>query len=492
MSHSASTLPPTSAPSGPAELEALSLTDWIVLLTALGIALLVGFLIAGGHTQLALAVAAGIPLATIVAYGPASGLLLWLVVTPFFVQNSTSEATPMTWLLYRIAIPVMLILVLIYGAIGTRRVTIRLGLVDLALLAFLVFGAASVYLLTPNPSRTIVAFASEVGIPICLFWLVRAIGLTDRDLRRVMVVGAITIGIQVIVGAVSWFAPSILPGEWLSRAGERTTGTFGGPGPFSITIVLYSLLLIHMMLRDRQTGLRRLIPVGIVVAGLVAVFMTLSRGSWLGAGVAFLGLGLLYPVVVFRLAIAGAVLGAVLGFGILQEPFSSAQERLEDADTVADRLVTNQAALLMIVERPLVGFGYGNFERFDERYKARVGDIPLKVGGSSHNTYLNFAAEMGLAGFLLYFGAPVALMARTVASWKRLPRDGLFSRWLVFFLWLALIDQVLVSNFLEMIHGNTWGTLLWWLTLGLIAVVLDRLPARAEASGRFSARSGIA
>jgi len=463
----------------------------VVLLVALGVALLVGFLISGGHTQLALALAAGIPLATIVAYSPSSGLLLWLVVTPFFVQSSTSEATPMTWLLYRLAIPAMLVLVLLYGAIGARRVTLRLGLIDLVLVAFLGLGAASVFLLTPNPIRIIVAFASEVGIPICLFWLVRAIGFRERDLRRLMIVGAITIGIQVVVGAVSWFAPSVLPGEWLSRAGERTTGTFGGPGPFSITIVLYALLLLHLLLRERQTGLRRLIPIGIVVAGLVAVFMTLSRGSWLGAGIAFLGVGVLYPMIVFRLAIAGALLGGLLSVGILQEPFSSAQDRFEDSDTVADRLVTNQAALLMIVQRPVVGFGYGNFERFDERYKARVGDIPLKVGGSSHNTYLNFAAENGLLGFSLYFGVAVALLAMTVRTWKRLPRDGLFSRGLVLFLWLALIDQVIVSNFLEMIHGNTWGTLLWWFTLGLIAVVLDRSAGPSTGPDRLRAGSVV-
>ena len=482
MSHSASTLPPTESSSGGAEW--LKLSDWLLLLGSMLLALLVGFLIASGQTQLALAVAAGIPLATIVAHTPFTGLLLWLSVTPFFVQSATADATPMTWLLYRLAIPGMLTLVLVYSALGTRRVTIRLGLIDLVLVAFLGFGAASVYLLTPNPTRQIVAFASELFIPICLFWLVRAIGMSEREFRRLALVGGGMIVVQVLVGAVSWFAPSILPNEWILRAGERTTGTFGGPAPFSITIVFYALLLLYLVMRDREVGLRRLLGIGVIVAGLVAVFLTLSRGSWLGAGIAFLGVGVLYPVLMFRLVLAGIVLGAALGVGILQQPFNTAQERLNESDTVADRLITNQAAVLMVAERPLFGFGFGNFERFDERYKVRVGDIPLKIGGSSHNTYLNFAAEMGLVGFVLYFGVAAALLIRTVRSWNRLPRDGLLSRWLIFFLWLAVVDQVIVSNFLEMIHGNTWGTMLWWLTLGIIALVLDRPTERVEPAGR--------
>jgi hypothetical protein len=49
---------------------------------------------------------------------------------------------------------------------------------------------------------------------------------------------------------------------------------------------------------------------------------------------------------------------------------------------------------------------------------------------------------------------------------------------LVVILWLALIDQFIVSNFLEMLHAYAWGTSLWWLTLGLIAAVLDQAAER--------------
>jgi O-antigen ligase len=451
----------------------LSAFDWLGLASALVIALAAGYLVGTGRVEASLAIAVGIPLVALVAYSPPTGLLLWFVVAPFFVQSGTAEATPMGWLLWRLALPGMLALVAVYVLLGLRNIRLRLGAADVMLVVFVGYGIASSVLLTSNPERSLVSFYGLLVMPITLFWLIRSVDLREIDVRRLAVVGGITIGIQVLVGMASWVAPGVLPDQWLTRAGERTTGTFGGPGPFSVTIVFYALLLLHVVLRDRPSPFRRAVYVGLIAAGLVAVFLTLSRGSWLGAGIAILGVAVVFPRIALRLILAGALLGGGLGYLVLGEPLGTAQERFEDADTVADRLITNQAALTMIATRPAFGFGWGNFERFDEQYKERVGDIPLKTGGTAHNTYLNFAVEMGLFGFALYFGVPLILLARTVMSWERLPRDGLLSRWLVFFCWLALLDQFAVSNFLEMVHGNTWGTMIWWATLGLIAVVLD-------------------
>jgi O-antigen ligase len=452
----------------------LTVAEWIGLAGSLSLALLVGWLVATGRSEGAVAVAVGVPLAIIVAYSPTGGLLLWLAITPFFVQGESSDASPMTWLLFRLGIPAMILLVLTYWALGLRRLRLRIGMVDVLLLGFLVLGVTNVFLLSPNPERMSVAFFSDLAVPIFLFWLVRMLGVTERDIRALLLVALFTVGTQAAIGVASWLAPEVLPAYWLGRGGERTTGTFGGPGPFSITIVFFALLLLHGLRRTERSSGWRILEAGTVVAGLAAVALTLSRGSWLGAALAFLGLGLLYPRLLLRLAIGTGVVAVVLALTVLSEPFGAVQDRLEDADTVDNRLITNQAAVRMIGDRPLEGFGFGNFERYDEGYKTRVGDIPLQLGGSSHNTYLNFAAEFGLLGFALYFAVPVVLLARSVQRWSRLPRDGIVSRPLLAVLWLALLDQFVVSNFLEMVHGNTWGTLLWWLTLGLIAAVLEQ------------------
>ena len=79
-------------------------------------------------------------------------------------------------------------------------------------------------------------------------------------------------------------------------------------------------------------------------------------------------------------------------------------------------------AVRMIGARPITGFGYGNFERFDEGYKQRVGDVPLKTGGSAHNTYLNLAVELGIPAVVLYFSIPLWLLAQTIRRRATLQR----------------------------------------------------------------------
>jgi O-antigen ligase len=412
-----------------------------------------------------------LPAALLLLHYPFAAILLWVLVMPYFLELST-EAGPATWGLHRLMVPGMLVVIAIYGVLGIRRVAFRVHPYDFAIAAFLVLGVVNILVFGPNPIRFLVAFYDKVTVPIMLFWLVRAIGLRNADLGRLVLVGLITIAVQGAIGALSWFAPSLLPDAWVGRAGERATGTFGGPAPFTITLVFFGLLALHWV-GQRRTLLDRVVLAGGAIAAFLGAFISLSRGSWLGALAAFLGLALIYPRLVARLAVVGLVIGVVLAVGPLQPIFAYAQQRVEDEATLESRIITNDAAMRIVGERPLTGVGFGNFERFDEQYKERVGDIPLKLGGSAHNTYLNMAAELGLPMTVLYFIPPLALLAATVSLRRRLPRAGPLGWGLLIVLWCALLDQFVVSNFLEMIHAYLWGTSLWWLTLGLIATVID-------------------
>jgi O-antigen ligase len=363
--------------------------------------------------------------------------------------------------------------------LGIRRSAFRVHLYDLAIAAFLVLGIVNIATMSPNPERIGPAFFDKIVVPIVIFWYVRSIGVTPRDVGRLCVLGCVVILTQTGVGVMSWVAPSLLPDAWLVRAGERTAGTFGGPAPFTITLTLFALLAIHFA-GQREVGWRRGALIAIAGVALLGVVFSLSRGSWLGTAGAGFGLLVLYPRIVAPIAVVSGLVIALLAVGPLQEQATYAAVRLETESTIDDRLVTNDASLRMIEDRPLSGFGFQNFERFDEAYKQRVGDIPLKIGGSSHNTYLNMAVEMGLPGVALYFSPVLALLVATVASRRSLRATGVISWPLAAVLWMALFDQFLVSNFLEMVHAYSWGTSLWWLTLGLIAAILEREHERAE------------
>jgi len=337
-----------------------------------------------------------------------------------------------------------------------------------------------------NSNRMLVSFYDKVAVPVVLFWLVRAIGIRRQDLGRLVAVGVGVIGIQVTVATLSWVAPSLLPSGWLGRAGDRAAGTFGGPAPFTITVVFFGLLAAYWA-ASKRPGLGRVVLALAAGWALFGAFISLSRGSWVGAGAAFIGLAAIYPRAVIRVAIVGLVVAAVLAAGPLQDVFAFAAARVSDESTIDSRIVTNDAAVRIIKTWPVTGVGFGNFERYDEEFKQSSDSVALKLGGSAHNTYLNMAAEMGLPATALYFVPPLFLLLMTLARRRRLMDRTVLGWPLVVVLWLALIDQFLVSNFLEMLHAFSWGTSLWWLTLGLIAAVLDLSPAETEE--RLPARS---
>jgi O-antigen ligase len=265
-------------------------------------------------------------------------------------------------------------------------------------------------------------------------------------------------------------APQFLPSEWLGREGERTIGTLGGPGPYTIGIVFFSLLLVYWAMQPSSAARRRIL-FGIVLAGQGAVLLSLSRGSWVGAAAAFGGLILVYPRQVRWAVIVGVAVVALLFVGPLSGALDTVTERLGTVDTVDARIITNDAAVRMVGDRPLLGFGWGNFDLFDESYKQPVGDVPLRLGGSAHNTYLNLAVEFGLIGTILYV-APVLILLLLTLRRRRILRRQPWRWQLVVVLWLALLDQFLVNNFAEMIHSSEWATSIWWITVALIVVAL--------------------
>jgi len=462
---------------GPARPTRESLPTMLLLAGALVLAAVVGVAIAAGFPEVAVALVVAIPALTLVLRDPWAAVLIWLAFMPFFVQTPDGTATPPVWVLHRLLVPSMVIVALVYRMLGLSRSHFRLSLTDLAIAVFVILGIANIVLLSPNPARFTVAFYDSFVVPICFYWLVRLVEPRDDALRRMVPVLVALVLFQSAIGLASWVDPHALPAAWLGRAGERTTGTLGGPGPYTVTLVFGSLIVLQRAMLLRSTW-RRLALFAVVLAGALGVFLSLSRGSWLGALVAVAGVFFIYRRLTIQFLALSVVLGLVLAAGPLASQFSYAVQRIGVEDTAASRLITDNAAIRMIEARPLLGFGYGNFEHFSEQYKERVGDIPVK-SGSAHHTYLALAAENGLPSTALYLFPAAWLLLLSFRRWARVPRTGMMNRAMLVFMWLAMADIFIVSNFMDMLHSSAWGTTLWWISLGLIHVILTRawLPA---------------
>jgi O-antigen ligase len=447
-----------------------------VSIAGLALAPIVGWFASQGHDRTTFAVALAIPLAILILRWPWSIVLLWLSVMPFLVVGD-GVAGPETWMIHRLLPPAVLAVVLGYRIVRPTP-TFRLSVVDFALVVFIVLFLANIQLLSSSPVRMTTIFYDRIVIPIVLYWLIRLTAPDKRELKWLLIVMIGLVLLQFTVGLLSWLAPSVVPAQWLGRAGERTVGTVRGPAPYTTTLVMGALMSVAY-LPTIKTQWLRVALFTVVALAFVGVAISFSRGSWLGAALVLLGLFFVQRKIAKRLLAVLVLVVAAVGLASIGT-LSYAGDRLSDEDTADSRVVTNNAAIYMISERPLLGYGYGNFEEFDERFKTRIGDLPAEEG-SAHHTFLALAAENGIPALILYFFPALWLLVLTISRRRQIMSQDPINGPLLAVLWLGLLHETVVMNFMDMLHSSTWGNGLWWVSLALIHVVITRSSAQTRA-----------
>lgn len=400
---------------------------------------------------------------------PFIAVIVWLLLFPYVVREPSVAGRIVYWALHRAMIPGTLGIVILADWLRIRkRAPVRFGRADLAMLIFLGLAMANILLLGQTPLQSLIRFYDRLFIPFCMYWLIRLIAPSEQDLKRLLIAAFITLVAQSIIGILSWAAPGALPPQWLGEEGERTIGTFGNPAAYTSTLIFLALLIFQYGIQGRSLGFRM---VSLLLYGLAffCVFISFSRGSWLGGLLVWTGMILVYPRIKLPMTAIVLVLALLTGGVLLSDQIAFALERLQDANTAQARIIGNMASINMILAEPLRGWGYDNYNLYAIQFISSVGNLVFESYHTSHNTYLTIMAEQGVPAFLIYIFPPLWWL---LLSWKvraRLPRRGFLSWHLLALLWLLILDHFTVSQFMDMIRFNIFGTTIWWMALGLIA-----------------------
>jgi O-antigen ligase len=457
----------------PAWWPVLGPVGWVAAAALLG--LVVAYLLAGGLWYLALGLLLAVPSLVLFLRHPLATIVVWLLVTPFVSVTDVPAVRQVFWLVHR-GLPLATLLVIVLGAIsgaGARRLP-RLGWPELMMAGYVAASALSIAY--TGVFRVAISYLlyERVVVPMCLYLIVRLLQPEEADLRRAYPVVLFVLLTQSAIGILSWVAPGTLPSMWLAHVGERTDGTFGDPDVFGTTVMLCGLLLLHGGLSTARRPLDRIWPVLAFAWALLMAFFTFSRGNWLAAVLVLAGALYVYRRHArFVAAFVAGVMVLLLASGLLSQQIDFAQRRLaseKSEQSALVRLPVAVAALRMFEEEPLVGWGYGNFDRYSRRYQTRIGDLiyPEKQH-ASHNLFLTILAEQGIVGIALFLGPMLLWLVRTRAS---TPNMLASERRLVAVLWLAVAAYVIVNNFSVM--KLPFGLGLWWLCLGLLASLVHR------------------
>jgi len=345
-----------------------------------------------------------------------------------------------------------------------------------------VVSVLSILYTSGNTSEGFRHLYDRVAVPMILYLLIRLTRPGPAAMKKLCYVLLFILISQAAVGLLSWVAPGFLSERYLGRAGQRTTGTLGHPNVFGIVALAAGALFLHIS--QYEDRLKKLgVPVFLFAVGMAV--LTFSRASWLAALVVVIGVAIAYPRLIAKISlitVAVVVMFVLLGGG--QTLGRQLEQRLYSAqseESALSRLPVVLASLRMIEAKPLTGWGYDNFDRYDYQFQSRVGElfVPDK-DHASHNFFLTIGAEQGFIGLVAYLGAAIYWLLRTPAALGRMKQTGLFGRRLLIILWAVIAGQVVVSNFANV--KSAVGLAVWWMSLALIG----NLITEASATGRLS------
>lgn len=438
----------------------------------------VAYLVSSGRWYVALGLLLVVPTFVVLHRYPLVSLIVWLVIAPLVTETDDDAVRKVFWLIHR-ALPIVTLAVVMSSSVAgirTRNLG-RLGWPEVMMGGYVVASLLSIAYTSKDPLATSYILYDRVFIPMCLYLIVRLLQPNERDLKRLLPAVVFVLLSQSLLGLISWIAPEVLPSEWLNEVGQRTTGSLRSVNVFGITVLFCAAFVLHYGLTVARRLVSRFFLVLLFALGLLMVFLTFSRAIWL-AGLVMIG-GWLYVYRKFTkelLVIVVPVILLALASGLLSEQTEFARQRLqseESEESALSRLPVAYAAVRMFEVKPIAGWGYENFDLFDRRFQASVGNLvsPGK-DHASHNLYLTVLAEQGLIGFVLFVGPAIYWLLATRSSLTSIPATGLIGRQLLATLWLVLGGYAIVNNFTS--THVTFGLSLWWLTLGLIGSIIHR------------------
>ncbi|HUW09291.1 MAG TPA: O-antigen ligase family protein [Anaerolineae bacterium] len=275
------------------------------------------------------------------------------------------------------------------------------------------------------------------------------------------------------------------------RVAQLPGSPAGGVSPNQLAGTLALLLPVAIVViagggvLGKWRRMLRCLAVVAVVLWAVTLFLTQSRGGWVGAAAGTVVLfalwgvtgrrrwqrvsGWMLPVVLASLTVA--VIG-VLGVNQVGEVLCGAAEgsvqTAVGSISLQGRVEVWSRALTALRDFPFTGLGLGSFRR------AAATLYPFFLLGSvqdishSHNVFLQVGVDVGLPGLVGYLG----LLATAVAvGWGKVRRGG-WERWVGLGVLSGLLGYHVFGLADTVALGSKPSFLFWWV-LGLLAVEPD-------------------
>lgn len=303
---------------------------------------------------------------------------------------------------------------------------------------FLILTVANLLRLSAYPLHALRTWTDGLVLPFAVYLVARETLQTESARRRALTALLslsfllVAMGVTEQLFHIDWFRAhssirlAVEGSRWLRVNGPyQFTETLG-----LVSVLLFGFLLFHVRTSQREGRMMAALFVMSMALLALTAFFTFFRLFVLLIAVSLAAWILLVGGKrVRRAAVALFAVGVLTAMLLGSRITSSAlyQNRVADLSNVYARLATLEAGLQITRAHWLQGVGFVNFPR------AISQQPPVEFHGVNaviypHNSYVQFAAELGVLGLLLYLATLGGLAASLAAScWRqrrqRLPAD---------------------------------------------------------------------
>lgn len=378
----------------------------------------------------------------------------------------------------------LVVLAVIVGWVArllVRRERVRIDAVAVLLFVYAAWALVTVVVARDAPNVVQQAYRWGITGPVYLI----ALNEVRTPRQRRPVIGAFAVGALAMAILGGWQVwTNTGPASFANRGSMRAWGTFGQPNPlagyFEMTVpVLLALGFLGWergWIRSpaRVDGRAAIAFAG--VAGTVGLYLTGSRGGYLGfaAGCAVMALlaggWLRRATLTAGVMVLALMLLTPLGWQVAGEvgsiwPLHRQVQVTTSNFAVEERLAHWGAGIQMAESSPWVGVGAGNFT---PRFRELTPNWRFRISrGHAHNAYLQALAEGGVVGLGLYLLMLAAAIRLVMLGWSS--RPGPHTRALLVGI-AGVTAAVMVHDMFEYLHGLSLGlqlVLVWALAAAL-------------------------
>jgi O-antigen ligase len=434
------------------------------------------------------AVLFGLPMALFLITEPFKALLMWLVLSPTlgdYIRLSLPSGIPDITFDRLVVGCIVLAFALKVMFRGGRL--LPAGQTEKAMLVFVVISLLSLAFRGLSRGSEFLIFIDEYAVPFLLFVAAKNLFQTQEQIQQIART-LFLVGVYLaLYGIYQFLAHGSIVEAYESdpeALGHLLEGRAVGPflnGAVYGTLLTYAFLWgLYLHPLERWTRAQCVILVGLILFG-VGMFLSLTRAVWVGFLLALFVVQIFDPK--WRKPFAICLIGLIFFSSIawLKKSDSSlVAARLMSEDTVQQRLVSYRLAILMILAKPIFGYGSGDdpFTIGRTEFLAKVQSNWLELGadiGPPHNQYLYMLVQYGLIGFIAFGAIFWTIVKSGVATMRMVPDDDSPIRQFVILFWGMLTAYLVQGLFADVVAFPLVNSLLF-----LFAGIVDRLRLNAH------------